>query len=200
MSDSPILDIEVKPVSELIYQQAALASQREKTKGTVVLLLDCSSSMGCDGKLMQLKKGSLRFFAEAFSRQYAVGAIGFSHRVFNISGATRNFYSFQKQIMSLEANGRTNMEGAIRAGTWRLRFRRGHKVLMLITDGQPDNPEATRRAAHRARKQGVELIIIATRGADTDFLSSLNPKPELMTYVERNMLEEGIAATASHLG
>jgi Ca-activated chloride channel family protein len=199
MSDSPILDIEVKP-AELSFQPTALKSRRGNINGTVYLLLDCSSSMGCDGKLMQLKRGSLRFFAEAFLRQYAVGAIGFSDRAFSISGATRNVYAFQKQIMSLEANGRTNMEGAIRAGTWRLRFRSGHKVLMLITDGQPDNPEATRRAAHRARKQGVELIIIATTGADTDFLSSLNPKPELMTYVERNMLEEGIAATASHLG
>jgi Mg-chelatase subunit ChlD len=198
MSDSPILDIEVKP-AELAFQQTALASRQGKTKGTVYLLLDCSSSMGCDGKLLQLKRGSLGFFAEAFLRQYAVGAIGFGSRVFSVSGATRNFYSFQKQIMSLDASGRTNMDGAIRAGTWRLRFRPGHKVLMLITDGQPNDPEATLQAALVARNLGIELIVIGTSGADRDFLSRLTPRPELMRYVERKSLEEGIASTVVHL-
>ena len=198
MSDSSVLDVEPNQQS-LIYQPGTLVSRRGKLKGTVYLLLDCSSSMGCDGKLSQLKRGSLRFFAEAWTQHYAVGAIGFGSGVFGVSGATRNFYSFQKQIMALHADGRTNMDGAIRAGTWRLRFKRGHRVLILITDGQPNNPEATLRAATIARRLEIELIVIATTGADQDFLSALNPKPELMMYVERKALEEGIAATTVHL-
>jgi Mg-chelatase subunit ChlD len=196
MPDHLILDVEPK---SLVYQPDALVSRRGKLKGTVYLLLDCSSSMGCDGKLMQLKRGSLRFFAEAWKRRYAVGAIGFGSSVFNVSGATRNFYAFQKRIMALHADGRTNMDGAIRAGTWRLRFRHGHKVLMLITDGQPNDPEATLRAAIIAQGLGIELIVIATTGADRDFLSRLSPRPELMMYIERKALEEGIVATTAHL-
>lgn len=197
MSDNPVVDVEVK--QSLVYKPETLISQRGKLKGTVYLLLDCSSSMGCDGKLAQLKRGALRFFAEAWVRQYAVGAIGFASGVFKVSGATQNFYHFQKRIMSLHADGRTHMAGAIRSGTWRLRLRRGHRVMMLITDGQPDNPEATLDAARIARKLGIELIVIATTGADQSFLSALNPKPELVSYVERKVLEEGIAATAVHL-
>jgi Mg-chelatase subunit ChlD len=198
MSDSPILDVEVNS-TELVFQQSTLASRRGKIRGTVYLLLDCSSSMGCDGKLLQLKRGSLRFFSEAYLRQYAVGAIGFGSRAFTILGATRNAYHFQKQIMSLQADGRTAMDSAIRAGTWRLRFRRGHKVLMLITDGQPDHPEATLQAAHIARGLDIELIVIGTHGADQTFLSRLPPKPELLNYVDRKALEEGIASTVIHL-
>ena len=198
MSDSQVLDVEVNQQA-LVYKPETLVSRRGKLKGVVYLLLDCSSSMGCDGKLSQLKRGALKFFAEAWKRQYAVGAIGFGSGVFGVSGATRNFYSFQKQIMSLHADGSTNMDGAIRAGTWRLRFRCGHRVLMLITDGQPNNPEATLQAATIARRLGIELIVIATTGADQDFLSTLNPKPELVMYVQRKALEEGIAATAAHL-
>lgn len=70
---------------------------------------------------------------------------------------------------------------------------------MLITDGQPNNPEATLQAATIARRLGIELIVIATTGADQDFLSTLNPKPELVMYVQRKALEEGIVATAAHL-
>ena len=198
MSDNPVLDVEPSQQS-LVYQPGTLVSRRGKIKGTVYLLLDCSSSMGCDGKLAQLKRGSLRFFLEAWARQYAVGAIGFGSGVFGVSGATRNFYAFQKQIMALHADGRTNMDAAIRTGTWRLRLRRGHRVLILITDGQPNNPEATLQAATIARRLEIELIVIATTGADQDFLFTLNPNPELTMYVERKALEEGIASTVVHL-
>lgn len=192
MSDSPLVDVD----SSLVFEPETLATRRVKLKGTVYLLLDCSASMGCDGKLAQLKRGSLRFFAEAWLRKYAVGAIGFGSRAFSILGATRNFYGFQKHIMNLKANGHTAMHQAIRMGIWRLKFRRGHKVLMLITDGQPSNPAATLQAAMVARRLGIELIVIGTTGADMDFLSALTPKPEL---VDRKALEESIVARASSL-
>jgi Mg-chelatase subunit ChlD len=201
MSDQPVLDIEAQPVNNatLLKPETALVNRRANLKGTIYLLLDCSASMGCAGKLAQLKRGSLRFFAEAWKQEYAIGAIGFGSRAFPVLGATRNVYLFQKRIMSLAADGRTAMDSAIRLGTWRLRFRRGHRVLMLITDGQPDYPEATLQAACVARKLGIELIVIGTSGADEVFLSALTPKPELMEYVDKSALEESMASAAVHL-
>ena len=109
------------------------------------------------------------------------------------------FYLFQKQAMSLTADGRTAMHSAIRLGTWRLRFRKGRRVLMLITDGQPDYPEATLQAVLTARKLGIELIVIGTTGAEETFLSALTPKSELVSYVDRLVLEESMASAAEHL-
>jgi Mg-chelatase subunit ChlD len=182
--------------AELTQQDTSLVHRRQTVMGTVYLLLDCSASMGSDGKLEQLKRGSLRFFAEAWQRDYAVGAIDFGSRAFCLLGATRNFYHFQKQIMRLGADGRTAMDSAIRLGTWRLRFKRGYRAMILITDGQPDYPEATLQAAMVARRLGIELIAVGTSGADEAFLASLTPRPELANVVDVKMLEDSIADAA----
>lgn len=191
--------LEPLPKTTLVKQETALVHRRQRVKGTVYLLLDCSASMAIDGKLEQLKRGSLRFFAEAWQRDYAVGAIDFGSRAFCLLGATRNFYSFQKRIMGLGADGRTAMDSAIRLGTWRLRFKRGYRAMILITDGQPDHPEATLRAANIARRLGIDLIAVGTSGADEAFLASLTPKPELVNVVDVKDLENTIADAARGL-
>lgn len=192
---------QIRPLtgSSLVKQENSPAYLRQKVKGTVYLLLDCSASMGSDGKLEQLKRGSLRFFAEAWQRDYAVGAIDFGSRACCLVNATRNFYSFQKHIMRLGADGRTAMDSAIRLGTWRLRFERGYRAMILITDGQPDYPEATLQAATIARRLGIELIVVGTSGTDEAFLASLTPRPELANVVDAANLEEGIVGTARAL-
>jgi Mg-chelatase subunit ChlD len=194
-------DSQLGPVTkvELVQRDTALVHRRQKVRGTVYLLLDCSASMGSDGKLEQLKRGSLRFFAEAWQRGYAVGVIDFGSRAFCLLGATRNFYHFQRQIMRLGADGRTAMDSAIRLGTWRLRFKRGYRAMILITDGQPDYPEATLQAAMVARRLGIDLIAVGTSGADEAFLASLTPKPELACVVDVKVLEESIAGAARGL-
>jgi Mg-chelatase subunit ChlD len=197
MSSKHTLDVLTK--ATLVSQDASLVHRRQKIRGTVYLLLDCSASMSSHGKLEQLKRGSLRFFAEAWQRDYAVGAIEFGSRAGCLLGATRNFYAFQRQIMRLGADGRTAMDSAIRLGTWRLRFKRGYRAMILITDGQPDYPEATLHAATIARRLGIDLIAVGTSGADEAFLASLTPKPELANVVEAKELEEGIVHTVKAL-
>jgi Mg-chelatase subunit ChlD len=197
MSESHILD--VQPETALVKKSSDLVSRRERLRGTVYLLLDTSYSMSSHGKLEQLKRGSLRFFTEAWGRGYAVGAIEFGSRACCLLGATRNFYTFQKRIMYLGADGRTAMDSAIRLGTWRLKFKRGYRAMILITDGQPDYPEATLQAATVARRLGIELIAVGTSGADEAFLASLTPKPELVNVVDLKELEAGIVATVKAL-
>lgn len=197
MSESKIVDLRQETL--VVKTSSDLVSQRSKVCGTVYLLLDCSASMASDGKLEQLKRGSLRFFAEAWGRDYAVGAIDFGSRAFCLLGATRNFYHFQKRIMGLGADGRTAMDSAIRLGTWRLRFKRGYRAMILITDGQPDYPEATLQAALVARRLGIDLIAVGTSGADEAFLATLTPKPELASVVGVGELGESIAGAAREL-
>lgn len=180
----------------LARRVAALVSRRERLAGTVYLLLDHSASMADGDKLRQLKVGALRFFAEAWQRRYAVGAVAFSSSATCISGAGRDFWRFQRRLDRLEPDGRTAMASAIRLASWRLRRRRGRRVMLLITDGQPDDRQATLRAAALARAQGIELVVIGTDGADQAFLAALAPKPELL---ERQDLAEGIAAKARAL-
>ena len=176
-----------------------LVSRRLRVRGTVYLLLDHSTSMAYEGKLAQVKQGALRFFGEAWLRGYAVGAVGFSSTATCVMGASRDFHTFQKRLLPLRADGRTAMAAAIRLAAWRLRWRRGNRVIVLITDGQPNSREATLQAAATARAAGIELIAVGTSGADEAFLASLTPKPELVSWVAEAELSEGIAAAARAL-
>lgn len=176
-----------------------LATRRFKVRGTVYLLLDHSASMAHDQKLLQVQRGAIRFFAEAWRRGYAVGAIGFASRARVLMGASRNFYRFQRSLRPLEADGHTAMASAIRSATLRLRWRRGERVMVLITDGMPNNREATLQAAAMARAQGITLVAIGTGHADEAFLAALTPKPELATTVVGGRLEQALGEAAQTL-
>ncbi|MCA9837307.1 MAG: VWA domain-containing protein [Trueperaceae bacterium] len=174
-----ILEVVAKP-APLEPRRFSLVSKRSPLKGTVYLLLDHSSSMADGQKLIQVKRGALRFFAEAYRRQYAIGMIGFAQTARCFLGATRNFYRFQKGLEHLQPGGSTAMSAAMRLGSKRLRWRRGYRALLLITDGQPMYREHTLELARLIRAQGIELIALGTDGADQDFLRALNPQAELV--------------------
>ena len=184
---------------QLVAPKRTLVSRRQRINGTVYLLLDTSSSMADGQKLEQLKRGALRFFGEAWQRGFAVGAIAFASQAWCLKGATRNFYQFQRRIVSLEAGGRTAMASALRLGIRRLRWRRKTRIMVLITDGQAANPVACLEAAAYARSLGIELIVIGTEGADEPFLRDLNPKLELMHWVKPDDLEKGFVRAAQSL-
>jgi Ca-activated chloride channel family protein len=173
-----------------------LTHRRRKLLGTVYLLLDHSASMGHDQKLLQVQRGAIRFFAEAWRRDYAVGTIGFAARARVLLGASRNFHRFQRSLRLLEADGHTAMASAIRKATMRLRWRRGERVMVLITDGMPNSREATLQAAAVARALGITLVAVGTGHADEDFLAALTPRPELASSVGGDELEEAVGAAA----
>ena len=199
LDESTAALVPVKAEARLVGQKSTLASRRGRSVGTVYLLLDHSASMADGNKLLQLKRGALRFFGEAWLRDYAVGAVAFSSRASCLIGASRDFYTFEKRIATLQADGRTAMASALRLATWRLRWRKRNRVIVLITDGQPNDRTATLQAAATARAAGIELIAVGTSGADEAFLAALTPKPELRNWVAADGLEQGVALSAHGL-
>ncbi len=177
----------------------ALVGRRERLRGTVYLVLDHSASMADEGKMPQLVRGAVRFFYEAWRRRYAVGVIGFASGARVLSGATRDPARFQRCLFALRPDGRTAMDRAVRLAAWRLRFRGGRRVALLITDGMPDDRAATLDAAAAARALGITLIAVGTDSADQDFLRSLVPRPELARHVAADDLAGGIRAAATAL-
>lgn len=177
----------------------ALVPRRRHLRGTVYLLLDHSTSMGDPGKMSQLREGSMRFFLEAVQRGYAVGAVAFAERTSLLSGAGLDAHRFWRRVQRLRPYGRTAMARALRLGTFRLGWRRGRKVLVLITDGVPDDREAALEAARIARAEGVTLIPIGTGNADHAFLATLAGRPELARHVAREAWAAAIADTAAGL-
>lgn len=158
--------------------------------GTVYLLLDHSASMADEGKMEELIGGSMRLFAEARKRNYAVGAVGFADRARLLSQPSCDAARFGARLTTLEPAGRTAMAQALRLATGRLSRRRGDKVILLVTDGMPDSREAALDEARLARMQGITVIAIGTGHADEAFLAALTPRPELAAKVELGQLGE----------
>jgi len=177
----------------------ALVPRRKNLRGVVYLVLDHSTSMGDPGKMDQLRKGALRFFLEAVRRDYAVGAVAFAGAAEVISGAGLDAHKFWTRLHALRPYGRTAMAAGMRTALGRMRFRAGGKVLVLITDGVPDDREATLETARLARARGVTVIPIGTGAADHDFLASLAGRPELARYVAAEDLAGAIASAAGGL-
>ncbi len=175
----------------------ALVGRRARLTGTVYLCLDLSASMADPGKMPQLLRGSIRFFYEAWRRNYAVGVIGFGSTARVLSGATRNPYRFQRSITGLMPNGRTAMARALRMAAGRLRS--GRRVILLITDGMPDSREATLDAAAAARAAGIRVIAVGTGQADEAFLSALTPRPELARVVATEGFGDAIGGAVAGL-
>ncbi|MDZ7799958.1 MAG: vWA domain-containing protein [Trueperaceae bacterium] len=176
-----------------------LVPRRRHLRGTVYLLLDHSTSMGDPDKMTQMREGAVRFFLEAVQRGYAVGAVSFADRAALITGASLDAHRFWRRVHELRPYGRTAMARALRTGTGRLNLRRGRKVLVLITDGVPDDRDGTLEAARMARAAGITLIPIGTGNADHAFLAALAGRPELVRHVPRAAWAEAIAEVATGL-
>lgn len=177
----------------------AILPRRLNLRGTVYLVLDHSTSMGDPGKMPQLRQGAVRFFLESVRRGYAVGAVGFAADATLVSGASLNAHRFWRRVHDLRPYGRTAMAAGLRLALFRLSWRRGRKVMVLITDGMPDDREATLDAARVARSRGVTIIPIGTGNADHDFLRSLAGRPELARHVTREDLAGAIEGAARDL-
>ena len=166
------------------------ALARQQVRGSVYLLLDHSASMSDEGKMEGLIQGSLRLFVEARQREYKVGLIGFASRADLLLRASCDAARFKSQLLTLEPVGRTAMAQAVQLATRQLRRQPGDKTILLVTDGMPDDREATLHAARLARAQRITLIAIGVGYTDEAFLAALTPKPELAVKVEPEQLEK----------
>jgi len=155
--------------------------------------------MGDPGKVRQLRRGALRFFLEAVRREYAVGAVRFATDAALLVGAGIDAHRFWTRLHRLVPYGSTAMAEGIALATSRFRFRRGDRVMILITDGVPDDPERAVAAARRARALGITLIAIGTGNADRDFLSTLTGRPELSQVVGTEALAGALSDRSADL-
>ena len=175
-------------------------------KKTVYIAIDCSGSMG-DGllfpmrteKLDYAKKGAIGFAEEAISRGYAVGLVRFSTHAEVMTQPTIDAEPFREAVAKLYVHGSTNMAAAIEIPLNYLNSMTGERVICLVTDGQPDNPNAALAMAREAKKQRIDIMAIGTDDADRRFLDQLVTRKELSVKVERENLQQGIASMAKLL-
>ena len=166
--------------------------------GFVYLVLDCSGSMSGQ-KLEQAKRGALSFARDALTKEYSTGLVQFESTAIHLCEPQRDIEILRRYLQKIEVSGTTNMADAISLTTKKLKDRAGFRVMVIITDGMPDNKERALRAAEQAKSNKIDIITIGTDDADEKFLKKLASKNELNVMVSNNQLEQGIVSTAKML-
>jgi Mg-chelatase subunit ChlD len=164
-----------------------------KTEGQVYVVLDCSGSMS-GYKLDQAKQGVRDFTNDAIKKGYLVGLIKFSSKAQHLCEPTKDINKLTLQMQSLKATGSTNMAQAINMAHERLKSIEGSKVILIATDGQPDNVKASLNSALSAKNDGIEIIAIGTDDAVQAFLKQIASRNELGTKVSTEMFAQTISS------
>ena len=174
-----------------------LPPSTEKPPQAVAVLIDCSGSM--DGSnLAEVKTAAINFIKrQDFSRNKFV-AIGFGSSVHTPTVLGASAAEIEQGIASLSDGGGTNMTSGIDAAVTALQpsgqiqassdaVSRG---ILLFTDGQPDSKQSTSFAATFAKAKGINLVAVATGGADANYLAQLTGDRSLVFYANSGQFDE----------
>jgi Mg-chelatase subunit ChlD len=191
----PDASLDTSSLDTLLEQLGVRVHVPKSHIGAVYLLLDSSHGM-TGSKHRDAVAGAKEFAAEAVRSGYRTGVISFSSGASLISEVTDDVLELSQHLDGVAAGGSTNMTDAIALGASLLvkGFQAGRaRVLVLFTDGQPDDKNATIRAADDAKHRGIEIICRGTEDADLDLLKRLGSRSDLVQVVVTSQLRQGIA-------
>jgi len=170
----------------------------EKQIAYVYLVIDTSGSMAGD-KLEQAKEGVIDFAKDAFRKEYMVGLVSFNTTAKHVCEPTYDIRLLQGRIRGMHATGSTNMAEAIRMAHDHLKKSDNTRVIVIATDGLPDNAQDALREGKRAKDSRIDIITIGTDDADRGFLKRLATRAELGKKVRREVFYQAISSASGLL-
>lgn len=170
----------------------------EKQIAYVYLVIDTSGSMAGD-KLAQAKKGVIDFAKDAFRKEYGVGLISFNTTARHVCEPTYDTRLLQGRIREMQATGSTNMAEAIKMAHAHLKRLDNTRVIVIATDGLPDNAQDALREGTKAKEDKIDIITIGTDDADQGFLKRLATRAELGKKVRREVFYQAISSASNLL-
>ncbi len=196
----------IRSDEQAVISQGGIRIQREggpisgelAKVGFVYLVVDCSGSM-VGQKLNQAKKGALNFAKDALAKEYSTGLVQFESAATHLCEPTRDIEMLRKHLQKMDVGGSTNMSEAIRLTTDKLKDKEGFRVMVIVTDGVPDNAQEAVEEALEAKNSRIDIITIGTDDADEEFLKKLASRTDLNVMVARHQLERGITSTVKML-
>lgn len=171
----------------------------------VFILIDNSGSMdwqsGSDKSPMdEAKEGSIEFYKDAKEKGYKIGLISFESHAELLTRPTLDTDYFETVVNKMKPMGGTNLLAAFEKAEFE--FTKGclNKTIMIVTDGQPTNPEEeVIRYAARLRALGIEIMAIGTSGARQELLDKLVSRKDRALLVGGGQLSLGIRKMAGLL-
>ncbi len=159
------------------------------------LLMDTSGSM--DGvPLVEAKRGAYGFAQKAIIRGYYIGLMAFHTETDCLCHPTQELPQIKTQIDKLHSEGSTDMAGAVELGIHYMPDVQCVRGLVVVTDGYPNDTDATIKASDRAKQMGIEIVAIGTESADHHFLARIASSKDLASYVDVTELSSAISSAA----
>jgi Mg-chelatase subunit ChlD len=152
-------------------------------------------------KIIQAKDGASGFVKDALLKGYSTGLIRFASFATHILEPLHKEHPIKEGLSKLTAGGSTNMADGIRLATEKLIDwdARDARVICIVTDGEPDDRNATLQFADEAKQRGIDIITIGTNDADQEFLKKIASRTSLAITVDKNLLKSGIISAAKLL-
>lgn len=183
-------------LGEPLLHFTKLPPSTEKPPQAVALLIDCSGSM--DGNnISEVKTAATNFIRRQDYTLNKFTVLGFGSNVHTPTALGASASELEQGIANLSDGGGTNMLSGIEAAAATLQqagqiqsnssFNRS---ILLFTDGQPADPEHTLFAAIAAKNQGINLVAVATGGADVNYLAQLTGDRSLVFPVASGQFDQ----------
>jgi molecular chaperone DnaK len=138
----------------------------------IVLCIDVSGSMH-GRKLEAAKAGALNFMKNVDPEYTSVGLVSFGSNAKRRMSFTRSIKDMQQAVKSLSLEGSTAMGEGLDLACEDLKQVNGRRVIVVLTDGSPDDQDETLSIAEECRMNKIEIITIGTDDADLPFLRQL---------------------------
>jgi len=155
----------------------------------LALLIDCSVSMSGE-PLDDAKKAAMSFLDNFRVPNGRVGLITFPGGVAH--PLHHDFSSIKTRIERLTAYNSTPMTKALDfaqgkmlvSGEW-------ENVIVLLSDGAPNNPSSAESSAQIVKNKGIKIITIGVSGADEEFLRKIASSPKDYYFCNQSFDLEG---------
>ena len=163
---------------------------KDRVPMQVALVMDCSGSM-YGTNITEARRAAAAFVERTLqpNRQVAVVAFPGGLKTAPTGDAAR----VTAGLAALTPIGSTPMAKGLATAREALKSRAGvQRVFVILTDGHPDNPQATTAEAHRIKRMGGRVIAIGVgRQVQQEFLSGLCSNPSDYRHCNDSVELEG---------
>lgn len=167
-------DLKTKSYKIVKMKKGEKVTQTMQKPMDLMLLMDASGSMR--SRMVDAKNACTSLINDMIDfNVHRLGIVKFTSSATLLNPLTSNKSQLLKTVESITTSGSTNMHDAIKVANNTLKRSENEKVIIIVTDGYPDNENLTKKMANDAKNSGIRVISIgAGHGVDYTLLEKIS--------------------------